>query len=67
MRAQRKAAGLGARAASKINSNNHLTARLAVTKQLLVHAYGLNALTFSEAELIGSRFRQCYGPLWRAA
>ena len=45
----------------------HLTGRLARTKRLLVGAYGLNALTFSEAELIASRLRQCYGQAWGAA
>ena len=66
-RENKRAAGLSTRAALNIELHRHVTARLARTKRLLVGAYGLNALTFSEAELIASRLRRCYGPAWRAA
>jgi hypothetical protein len=60
-------AGLSTQASLNTKLNCHLTGRLARTKRLLVGAYGLNVLTFAEAELIGSRLRRCYGPAWRAA
>ena len=67
MRAKTKADGLRTQSALNTKLNWHLTGRLARTKTLLVGAYGLNALTFAEAELIASRLRRCYGPAWRAA
>ena len=51
----------------KSELHSHFTERLARTKLILIGAYGLNALTFVEAELIASRLRRCYGPAWRAA
>jgi hypothetical protein len=67
MSAKTKGAGLRTRAPFNTDLHRHLTARLARTKRILVGAYGLNALTFTEAELIASRLRRCYGPAWRAA
>lgn len=62
-----KGAGLRTRAPLNTELHSYVTARLARTKRILIGAYGLTALTFSEAELIASRLRQCYGPAWRAA
>ena len=67
MGTERKAAGLRTRAPYDESLQTHLTARLAETKLLLVHAYGLRALSFGEAESIASKLRRRYPFSWRMA
>jgi hypothetical protein len=67
MTTQDKAAGLPTRAASKELLLAHLTARLAKTKRLLVHAYASGALTFDQAEHIANALRRKFGFSWRRA
>jgi hypothetical protein len=62
-----EAAGLRTRAAFNTDLHAHLTERLARTKRVLVGAYGLHALSFTEAERISSRLRRRYPCSWRAA
>lgn len=67
MGTEEKAAGLRTRAACDETLHAHLTARLAETKRLLIHAYGLRALTFGEAENIATRLRRKFRFSWRRA
>ena len=67
MDTKNKAAGLLTRAAYDESLQTHLTARLAETKRQLVHAYGLRALSFGEAESIASKLRRRYPFSWRMA
>ena len=67
MRTENKAAGLRTRAACDETLHANLTARLAETKRRLVHAYGLGALTFGEAENIAAQLRRKFRFSWRRA
>ena len=67
MATKEKAAGLRTRAALKTDLPAHLTERLGRTKRLLIGAYGLHALSFTEAELIAARLRRRYPSAWRTA
>jgi hypothetical protein len=67
MAAKDKATGVRTQATFNTDLRSHLTQRLARTKRLLVDAYGLHALSFTEAELIAARLRRRYGAAWRVA
>jgi hypothetical protein len=51
----------------ELQTQSHLTARLARTKAALVHAYHSRDFHFHEAEAIAAYMRQGYSQAWEAA